>query len=184
MGQKEKKKIESSNAIIVRRSKGRRNGNKILKRKSSVKEVSEAGRRERNKRKKDGKEGRKEDGVGGKGPGVSMETESHQLTPCFPLVPPTTNSLPFPSQPVHLSITSTLHLIFPQPSSSSLCQDHTFDTFLSHTSASQHPSLFTPTTPSVPHPLIPTAVAFLPTRSHTFFYLFFLFFFSRLLRQF
>lgn len=48
----------------MRRSNGRKNGNKILKRKSSVKEVSEAGKRERNKRKKDRKEGRKTEWVG------------------------------------------------------------------------------------------------------------------------
>lgn len=99
-------------------------------------------------------------------PSVAMETGSYQLTPCFPLVPhpPPT---PFPSQPVHLSITSPPHLFLPLFSfSHSLCHDHTPFTFLSHTPASPssitrslhqpHPCFFPP------HPLIPRWLHFRP----------------------
>lgn len=110
--------------------------------------------------------------MGGKGPAVSMETESHQLTPCFPLVPPTTDSLPSPSQPVHLSI---LHPSISPPSSLSLFQDHTSDTFLSHTSASPSSASLTLYTnhtlgasPSHPHGSFP----FYPL-AHVLFFLFF-----------
>lgn len=75
--------------------------------------------------------------------------------------PPTTNSFPFPSQSVHLSITSP-----PAPPaffsfSHSAYRDHTLFTFLSHTPATslRHLSLSTSTTP-----------LFLPTSpSHPFF---------------
>lgn len=111
--------------IIVRWSK--KNWNKILKRKSSVKEVSEAEGRERNERKRQS---------GWERPRVAMETGGHQLTPCFPLDPPTSNSLSFRYQCSRHSaspFSPSLHLSIVLPS---LHHSHTFFTFLPHTPAS------------------------------------------------